>query len=307
MRMPDGAEERRLRPDAHRLAPARYDRDPLAPKGLRSAGRLPAGALVVGLHRRPRCASTLCMRWTTIIVTAGLVGCGANAASTGEPTGNADHAEAHPGSHHHAHGHAHHGARPHSRHQHDFSDAEGFSKLFDDPARDAWQQPEEVVLLMEIRPGMTVADLGAGTGYFLPHLAKATGPQGLVLGLDVEPNMVEYMKKRIARERWVGVEARRVPTDAPGVEPGSVDRFLIVDTWHHLADRPAYARRLAKALRPNGSIWIVDFAMGSDFGPPPAMRLPPETILAELRAAGLKAMVVDDATLPNQYVIRAER
>src|SRR5262249_32059366 len=130
---------------------------------------------------------------------------------------------------------------------HDFSGAENWAKVFDDPARDAWQRPDEVVALLGLRPGMTVVDLGAGTGYFEPQLARAVGPSGRVLALDVEPDMVRYLRERAARAGLANVEARTVAPDDPGLGAGTVDRVLIVDTWHHLPDRAAYARKLTAA------------------------------------------------------------
>lgn len=195
----------------------------------------------------------------------------------------------------------HHGHRP--GHHHDFSDVARFEAIFDTPDRDEWQRPQELVALMTLPADARVVDLGAGTGYFLRHLAAAV-PRGEVLALDVEPAMVAHMRERVAREGLTNVEVRAIDPDDPGLPPASVDAILIVDTWHHLADRSRYAARLKRALRPGGALWIVDFTRDAPDGPPPEMRLDPEQVLAELRAAGLQAEVVD-AHLPRQYVIRA--
>ncbi len=157
---------------------------------------------------------------------------------------------------------------------------------------------------MALPAGGTVADLGAGTGYFLAHLAAAVGPSGRVLALDVEPAMVAHMRERVSREGLANVEVRTIAPDDPELPPASVDAVLIVDTWHHLTNREQYARRLKRSLRPEGSVWIVDFTRNAPDGPPPEMRLPPEVVLAELRAAGLDAELID-AHLPRQYAIRA--
>jgi cyclopropane fatty-acyl-phospholipid synthase-like methyltransferase len=210
-----------------------------------------------------------------------------------------DHAAGHPG-HHHGDHHGHHG----QGHQHGFSDVERFAAIFDDPERDEWQMPAHVVELLAIEPGMTVVDLGAGTGYFLPHLAAAVGPEGRVVALDVEPNMVRHMEERIAREGIANVEARVAATDDPGLDPGSVDRVLIVDTWHHIEGRERYAARLRDALRAGGTVTIVDFTRESPHGPPPAMRLSAEAVVEELRAAGL-APAIREERLPYQWVVTA--
>lgn len=189
----------------------------------------------------------------------------------------------------------------HSAH-HRFDDAERWSKMFDAEERKAWQKPAEVVRLMEIQPGMTVADLGAGTGYFLGHLSTAVGPEGRVLGLDVEPNMVDFMNERATREGWSNVTAQQCPYDAPGLAAGSTDRILIVNTWHHIQDRGAYSAKLKAALKEGGQVVVVDLTKESPHGPPPSERLLPEEVIAELEAGGLAAEAIDE-TLPDQYIV----
>lgn len=233
-----------------------------------------------------------------VVLTLAL-GCGGGAATEPEP----DHAAGHPGADRGGdHAHHHHG----QGHHHDFSDVERFSAIFDDPERDAWQRPQEVVTHLQLTEGAVVADLGAGTGYFLPHLSPAVGAEGRVLALDVEEAMVAHMRERIAEAEMANAEARVVSTDAPGLEPASVDRVLIVDTWHHISDREAYSARLAEALRPGGFVLVVDFTADSPQGPPAAMRLTAEQVSAELEAGGLTTEILQEE-LPYQYVVRAQR
>lgn len=151
---------------------------------------------------------------------------------------------------------------------------------------------------------MTVADIGAGTGYFLGHLNAKVGAEGKVLGLDIEPKMVAFMSKRAQREQWASVQAQEIPTDGTGLESASLDRVLIVNTWHHIGDREAYSAHLRDVLRPGGFVLVVDFTADSPHGPPREARLPPEQVIAELRAGGLEAELVEE-TLPNQYVVKA--
>lgn len=205
-----------------------------------------------------------------------------------------DHAAEHPGAEH---------ARHEGGHRHDFSDVERFAAIFDDPARDEWQRPGEVVALLDAAPGMIVADLGAGTGYFEPHLARAVGGEGRVLALDVEPTMVAHMRERFAEAGLANVEARRVAPDDPGLARHGVDRILIVDTWHHIAHRERYAAKLRDGLRPGGSVLVVDFTSDSPHGPPEPMRLPAAAVAAELAAGGLAVEILSE-TLPFQYAVR---
>lgn len=200
-----------------------------------------------------------------------------------------------------AHDHDHHDHASHSMH-HRFEHADEWTKQFDDPARDAWQQPDKVVAAMAILPGMSVADVGAGTGYFESRLSKAVGDNGKVLAVDIEPDMVRYMNERRVREKTFNVEARLGAADDPKLD--AMDRILIVDTWHHIENREAYAKKLAAALKPGGIVFVVDFKQESEKGPPKHMRIPPAQIVAELQSAGLDAKEVD-VGLPDQFVVSA--
>jgi SAM-dependent methyltransferase len=197
--------------------------------------------------------------------------------------------------------HGHHGGGMHKR----FEDAEKWAKVFDDPARDAWQQPDRVIAALGLTPAMVVADIGAGTGYFAVRLARAV-PKGQVIATDIEPDMVRYMTERARREKLTNLRAVATPPSSPGLGKASVDRVLVVDVWHHLGDRAAYARQLADALRPGGLIAVVDFKLDAKMGPPREHRLAPEAIVADLRAAGLKAEVAP-VELQEQYVVIGRR
>jgi ubiquinone/menaquinone biosynthesis C-methylase UbiE len=185
---------------------------------------------------------------------------------------------------------------------HRFEHADEWAKEFDDPARDAWQKPADVVAAMDLRRGMLVADIGAGTGYFEPYLSRAVGPEGTVLALDREPDMVRYMKERGEREKWTNVKPALVSGDDPGLPAGKVDRILLVDTWHHVPAREEYAKKLRAALAPKGAVFVVDFTMEATHGPPKHHRITPEQVARELASAGLAAEVAR-VGLPEQYVV----
>jgi SAM-dependent methyltransferase len=230
-----------------------------------------------------------------------LAGCGAAAPPAPSPAP-AEHAHEHGGpGHDHEHGEHEHGPLVHR-----FEDAARWAKDFDDPTRDAWQRPAEVIAAMKIAEGQTVADIGAGTGYFLPHLARAVGPKGKVLGLDIEPDMVRYMRERAARDGLVPVQARVVALDDPGLPAGGIDRVLIVDTWHHIDGRAAYAAKLRAGLAAGGAVFVVDFTLEAKRGPPAHHRLRPEQVMEELTAGGLDASLVEES-LPDQYIVVGRR
>ena len=198
----------------------------------------------------------------------------------------------------HGHSHAHH------QMHHRFEKADEWVPMFDDPKRDAWQQPDKVVAALALAPGMSVADIGAGTGYFEKRLSVAVGATGKVIAIDIEQDMVRYMRERAQREGTLNVEARLGGADDPKLASASVDRILIVDTWHHITDRVAYAKKLTAALKPGGAVYVVDFKLETERGPPKQHRLAPDQVIAELTQAGLTASVID-VGLPDQYVIKA--
>ncbi|MEZ4238377.1 MAG: methyltransferase domain-containing protein [Myxococcota bacterium] len=187
---------------------------------------------------------------------------------------------------------------------HPFHDAARWADVFDDPARDAWQRPEALVEALRLRPGDTVADVGAGTGYFEPHLARAVGPEGHVLAVDIEPELVDHMRARFADTGLQTVEARLGAADDPALPAHEVDLVLLVDTYHHIGDRVDYFARLKDALAKKGRLVIVDFRADRDGpGPPKAHRIPAEQVVAELAEAGWKLKRDHGDLLPEQYVL----
>jgi cyclopropane fatty-acyl-phospholipid synthase-like methyltransferase len=187
---------------------------------------------------------------------------------------------------------------PHT-HQHSFGDAEKWAHVFDDPERDAWQKPHQVIQALALKPDAVVADIGAGTGYFSMRLAKTSGVS--VFAVDIEPKMIDYLKKRAASERANNVTAVLAGASSPNL-PEPVDVILVVDTYHHLPNRPAYFRDLRKSLRPGGRIAIVDFRKDAPEGPPVHFRFTPEQIREEMKQAGYQLDVAHDF-LPRQHFL----
>lgn len=206
---------------------------------------------------------------------------------------------------HHGDGHqgdGHHGHAGH--HDHRFTDPEHYAKRWNDPSRDAWQQPRQVVDAMAIEPGMIVADIGAGTGYFVPHLSDAVGAEGRVLAVDIEQVMLDYINQSAEREGWTNVETLLAGEDTSSLGAASVDRIITVNTWHHIPNRSQYAAHLAQTLKPGGSIWVVDYALDAPQGPPAQHRLAPEVIIGELEAGGLHAEL-HPLELERQFIVVA--
>jgi SAM-dependent methyltransferase len=188
---------------------------------------------------------------------------------------------------------------PHS-HRHDFSGAEQWAKHFDDPERDRWQKPHEVIRALALAPDAVVVDIGAGTGYFSARLAHMT-PKGRVFAVDVEPDMVKYLALRARRENLPNMEAVQGRPDDPRL-PAQVDRVLVVDTYHHIDARSAYFARLRGDLRPGAEVAIVDFTPQSPVGPPASARIPRKRVVEEMDRAGY-ALAAEHAFLPYQYFL----
>ena len=186
--------------------------------------------------------------------------------------------------------------------EHEFPDPQTYAHRLDDPARDEWQRPKEVVELLQCGQGMTAVDLGSGTGYFIRYLSEAVGAEGHVLALDTERSMIDLLVARIEQEQLRNVRPEIVAPDDPALDPRSVDRILVANTWHHISERVAYAEKLFAALRPGGLLLIVDLTMESPMGPPAHKRLTYDTVVHELEAAGFAAQLVEES-LPYQYVV----
>ena len=176
--------------------------------------------------------------------------------------------------------------------------------MFDDPGRDAWQKPREVIAALGIGPGMTVADLGAGTGYFTHHLAKAVAPGGTVYAIDTEPNLVTYLRARAEQEGAANVTPVLASADDPRLPAAAVDVVLVVDTFHHIDQRLGYFQRLKRVLRPGGRVAIIDWRIDQlPVGPPPDHKIAREQVIEEMEAAGYRLAQEPAKLLPYHYVL----
>lgn len=168
---------------------------------------------------------------------------------------------------------------------------------FDAPEREAWQKPGEVIAALGLKAGQTVADIGAGTGYFTVRLAKSN-PGVKVIASDLEPSMVDYIRERVKKEGLSNVTTVVATADDARL-PEAVDCILMVNTYHHIANRVAYFDRLRTSLKPGGKLAIVDYRKDSPQGPPAEYRMEPAVIESELAKAGYKQVARHDL-LPRQ-------
>jgi SAM-dependent methyltransferase len=126
------------------------------------------------------------------------------------------------------------------------------------------------------------------------------GPRGHVIATEIDKQLVGDLGKRITREHLANVEVVLAPPNDVGVAPGTADRILLVNVWHHLVDRKRYAARVVRALSPGGKVIVVDFKPGGRHGA--GHGIAPESVLAELAAGGIDGALVPE-DLPDQYVV----
>ena len=221
------------------------------------------------MHRGPAAGFGLVRRngpWAVLVC---LIGCGHGAQSSTDT-----HAS---GAHHHGH----------SRHQ--AFPAEQYAARFEEPSRIEWQKPDEVVARLQLRPGMRIADVGAGSGYFAVRFARAVGSEGTVYAADIEPSMLEYMAERARREKLPNLKVVTAGANDPQL-PEPVDLIFLCNVWHHIGEadtRRRYAAGLARYLRPGGRVAIVDWERDIDIpipSPPLSIRLSAKTIIDEFSA-----------------------
>ncbi len=186
-------------------------------------------------------------------------------------------------------------------HQADF---EQLTARFEDPARAEWQKPKETIANLGPLKGKTVADIGAGTGYFSFPIAQQAKK---VIAIDIDQRFLDYIaQKKQTQKVGANIEPRLTKPDAPGLKRGEADMVLIVDTYHHIEGRIGYFKKLKKCLRKDGVLVVIDFKkMKTPMGPPVEMRVAEDEVEAELRSAGFTIVSVEKDLLPYQYMIKA--
>jgi ubiquinone/menaquinone biosynthesis C-methylase UbiE len=156
------------------------------------------------------------------------------------------------------------------------------------PDREAWQRPDRIMDELGIGERSVVADLGAGGGWFTVHLATRVGPQGRVYAEDIQPEMLQAIRRRVQRLRLTNVETKLGTAIDPRLPKGSLDAALIVETYSEIEQPVLLLRNLATSLKPTGRIGIVNSKKdGGGPGPPMEERIDPERVINDARRAGL--------------------
>jgi len=171
----------------------------------------------------------------------------------------------------------------------------------DDPRRGEWQLPARLLDYLLLKEGETVADIGAGTGYFSLQFARKVGKNGMVYALDVDEAMVNLIDKRAKKEGLVNVRAKLAPYDSPGIAKGTADLVFICDTYLFFDDRVAYMQHVRQTLKRGGRLAIVSFNGRAEIpGAPPRHKMvPKEQAISEIQSAGF-TLEADFLFLPYQ-------
>jgi SAM-dependent methyltransferase len=169
-------------------------------------------------------------------------------------------------------------------------------------ARDRVNEAEDIMDRAGIRPGMTVADIGAGEGYYTVRLAKRVGPGGRVLAEDILPEVIEALSRRITREKWDNVSVRLGDPADPKLPQNSFDRILMVHMYHEIAEPYAFLWHLSPALRKDGELILVDADRPTD-----QHGTPPRLLTCEMAAMGFRLEQLVSRPGAGGYLARFRR
>ncbi len=183
------------------------------------------------------------------------------------------------------------------------NDPKAYMKALDDPKRDEYQKPHEVLTALNIKPGEVIADIGSGTGYFTFRLAHHVGDKGKVYAVDVSPDMIRHINRRSRDTKSTNIVTILADNDDPLLPEQSVNRIFICDVWHHVENQTKYLAAMKKMLKPGGEIVMIDFHKKElPFGPPLQMKIAREDLIKQLEANGFR-MAKEHSFLPHQYFL----
>lgn len=182
-------------------------------------------------------------------------------------------------------------------------DPKAYISMLEDPQRDAYQKPHEVLTALGIKQGEMIADIGAGSGYFTFRLAHHAGENGKVYAVDVNPDMILHLNRRIRELKARNVVSILAAADDPLLSDHSVNRFFFCDSWHHIRAQTKYLSLVRKMLKPGGEVIMIDFHKRKQpVGPPLPMRIAREDLLQQMESNGFH-LKQEHTFLPYQYFL----
>ncbi len=159
------------------------------------------------------------------------------------------------------------------------------------PQRVSGQKVDEVLARLKLKPGMMVADIGAGSGLFSRPLAKAVAPGGKVYAVDIQQDLLDYMNKRSAEEKITNIQTVLGGFNDPKLPARNIDLAFINDVLHHIENRAAYLEALAGYLKPGGRIALIEMDKNDPNTPhknQPALLVGRDQIEEWMSGAGMK-------------------
>src|SRR6476619_4803666 len=192
-------------------------------------------------------------------------------------------------------------------HQHDQTpNVMEYLDRLDRPERDQDQKPAQVIDALALKPGLYVADLGAGSGYVTRRIVEAIGDAGKVYVIDIEPEALKYVEESLVHmHRSFDAEFILARPDSPKIPFESVDLIFVCNTYHHLTDRTGYFRNVKSSLKPSGRIAIIDFyhdERSGELGFPKRHLVPREKVIEEMTEAGYR-LAKEHTFLQKQYFL----
>jgi ubiquinone/menaquinone biosynthesis C-methylase UbiE len=179
----------------------------------------------------------------------------------------------------------------------------GYIRSLEEPQRVEWQKPDEVMAKLGLQTGDVVADIGSGSGYFTVRFARAVGPRGKVYAVDIDPEMLDYLRRRAQMDNLKNIQLVHASPHDPQLPPSALNLVFICDTLHHISERSSYFPLLAKALRPGGRLVNIDFYKRPlPLGPPVAEKIDKAEMIEEAKEAGFH-VEQDFDFLPYQYFL----
>lgn len=185
----------------------------------------------------------------------------------------------------------------------------GVAEDYESTNRVIWQKKDMVLELLGDLDNKTVADIGAGTGFFtLPLVEKAKK----VIAIDIDRRFISYLDSikvlQLSEDMQPRLETRLATPNDPRLRAGEVDIIVIVNTFMYIEDQPAYLQKLKNALADNGRLLIIDFKRKrTPIGPPSDIRVPLHVVEDRLYAAGYRNITADDTSLDYQYILLAQK
>lgn len=175
------------------------------------------------------------------------------------------------------------------------------------PERETEERPDTVIRLLNLKGGDSVADIGAGSGYFTRRLARAVGPRGHVLAVDIQPQMLADLTNRLVRAGITNVSAVLGADRDPGLPPASIDLALLVDVYHELEYPFEMMVAIARALKPGGRVVLVEYRAEDPAVPiKPVHKLSEAQARRELAAAGFQWRGTH-RDLPRQHILEFQK